>query len=121
MLKDIFYSIVSFSYHDKDKATAVIKLNGESDIFTGHFPGNPIVPGVCSIQIIKEMAERIAGRELKLIRGENIKFVGIINPDKTPEVFADIALKYADKEELMVNAVISGNGNPFVKFTGYFS
>jgi len=34
--------------------------------FEGHFPGNPIVPGVCLIELSRVLAEQAAGRELTL-------------------------------------------------------
>ncbi|MBQ0740088.1 3-hydroxyacyl-ACP dehydratase, partial [Aquimarina celericrescens] len=40
-------------------STVTITINKNHKIFKGHFPGNPVTPGVCMIQIIKELAEGI--------------------------------------------------------------
>ena len=40
---------------DSNKLSAMIRLNPSHEIFKGHFPGNPILPGVCVVQILKEI------------------------------------------------------------------
>ena len=36
---------------------AKIELNASHQIFDGHFPNNPITPGVIQLQIVKELLE----------------------------------------------------------------
>lgn len=52
LLKD-FYKIISLENTVDSKYKAVISINEQHDVFKGHFPGNPIMPGVCMMQIIK--------------------------------------------------------------------
>src|SRR5690554_4419121 len=82
--------------------SAKVYLNKDHDIFKGHFPGNPVMPGVCMIQMIKELTEKEVGEELFLTRSTNIKFMAIINPETNPdlELTIDIA---KDNGELKVN------------------
>ena len=68
------------------KATAKITINKDHIIFKGHFPGNPVMPGVCMIQIIKEITEKIVNKTLFMQSANNIKFMAIINPFLTPEL-----------------------------------
>ena len=65
---------------------ARVHLSKDHEIFKGHFPGNPVMPGVCMIQIIKELTEEFIGKKLFLSVASNIKFMTIINPDKNPEL-----------------------------------
>ncbi len=60
---------------------ATIKLNKDHEVFKGHFPGNPILPGVCTIQIIKELTEKAFSKKLFLSMVSNVKFMAIINPE----------------------------------------
>lgn len=80
LIKDL-YAIQSFEFEDHT-VRATIKLNKEHAIFEGHFPGNPVMPGVCMIQIIKELAEKAIEKELFLSIASNIKFMALINPEK---------------------------------------
>ena len=66
--------------------SATVHLNKDHAIFKGHFPGNPVMPGVCMIQIIKELTEEATGKSLFLTVSSNIKFMAIINPEKNPDL-----------------------------------
>ena len=57
-----------------------ILFNPEHVIFKAHFPGNPIVPGVCQIQIAKELLEVILKRPLCLVGAKNVKYMAVITP-----------------------------------------
>lgn len=57
-----------------------ILLNPEHVIFKAHFPGNPIVPGVCQIQIAKELLEFVLKRPLCLVGAKNVKYMAVMTP-----------------------------------------
>jgi 3-hydroxyacyl-[acyl-carrier-protein] dehydratase len=80
MLIKELYTTQSFQ-KEGEGTTAHINLNPEHEIFKGHFPGKPVMPGVCMIQIIKELTERTLGKDLFLSTTSNIKFMAIINPE----------------------------------------
>ncbi len=105
LIKDL-YTVQSFEENDTG-VTATIQIHKEHEIFKGHFPGNPVMPGVCMMQIIKELTEKATDKELFLSVSSNIKFMAIINPEKN-----DI---------LVVNMVISEvDGGIKVKNTTFF-
>ncbi|WP_291864455.1 3-hydroxyacyl-ACP dehydratase [Maribacter sp.] len=81
MLIEGLYTVENFVKEDS-AVKATIKIYKEHDIFKGHFPGNPVMPGVCMIQIIKELTEKATGKPLFLSVSSNIKFMAIINPEK---------------------------------------
>ena len=58
----------------------------EHAIFKGHFPGNPVTPGVCMMQIIKELSQEILGSSLILKSSSNVKFMALINPEINPKL-----------------------------------
>lgn len=57
-----------------------LRLNPRHAIFQAHFPGNPITPGVCIIQMVAELFEQYAGRKLALKRVANVKFLHVLSP-----------------------------------------
>ena len=85
VLKD-FYKILSEEKISDSKYTITILINEKHDVFKGHFPGNPIMPGVCMIQIIKELTEKITQQTLIIQTLSNVKFMALINPESTPEL-----------------------------------
>lgn len=86
MLLPDFYKIVSLEKKQPQQYEAVILVNEKHDVFNGHFPGNPIMPGVCMMQIIKELTEQITGSKLMMQSVTNVKFMALINPEATPEL-----------------------------------
>lgn len=68
------------------KAIANITINKDHVVFKGHFPNNPVMPGVCMMQIIKEITEKIVDKKLFMQSASNIKFMAIINPFVTPKL-----------------------------------
>lgn len=82
---------------------AKVNLNKDHAIFKGHFPGNPVMPGVCMIQIIKELTEEATGKNLFLSVSSNIKFMAIINPDKNPDLQLAIDISQENGEVKVKN------------------
>ena len=60
MLLENFYKIIHIKEREDGKQAIEIELNPGHVLYQGHFPGQPVVPGVCTLQIIKESAEQIA-------------------------------------------------------------
>ncbi|MCK4569170.1 MAG: 3-hydroxylacyl-ACP dehydratase, partial [Bacteroidales bacterium] len=75
------YTISEFNVKGNE-FSAIITFDPSHEIFSGHFPEQPIVPGVCLIHIIKDIAIRIAEHEVVLSNGSNIKFLSVIDPRK---------------------------------------
>ena len=86
MLLNNFYKVLSLEKTDSHKHLAVVLINEKHDVFKGHFPGNPIMPGVCMMQIIKELTEQITKSSLIMQTLTYVKFMALINPDVTPEL-----------------------------------
>lgn len=99
LLKD-FYTINSLEKKDGNKYEAVLSINEKHEVFKGHFPGNPIMPGVCMMQIIKELTEKVTGLALMMQSLTNVKFMALINPEITPEL--KLELDIAQTEEGLV-------------------
>lgn len=86
MILQDFYKILSEEKISDSKYTITILVNEKHEVFKGHFPGNPIMPGVCMIQIIKELTESITKSSLMIQSLTNVKFMALINPEVTPEL-----------------------------------
>ncbi len=88
-LKNNLYKIIS-----KEEVNSIfnytVELNPSCVIYQAHFPGEPITPGVCIVQIGKEVIEDLlleqssASRRLEIIKAKNIKFLSVISPNETP-------------------------------------
>ena len=63
-----------------------VSLQEKSLIYQAHFPGEPITPGVCIIQIAKELLEDYAQKRYQIKTIKNVKFLSVISPLETPAV-----------------------------------
>ena len=71
-------------------------------IYQAHFPGNPITPGVCLLQIATELLELHEGVRLQLHTADAIKFRKPVTPDMRP-TFVFTALKHEADLAVTVN------------------
>lgn len=97
LIKD-FYKVLSLN-QEGDQVQVQIFVNKDHAIFKGHFPGNPVMPGVCIMQIIKELTEQVVDNDLFMFKANNIKFKSIINPELHPTL--DLQLKITEEEDFI--------------------
>ena len=101
------YTIKNSEKIDDVNFKVQIELNPNHEVFEGHFPNNPITPGVCMMQIIKEITEGFVAKNLFLSKVSNVKFMATINPFVNPIL------------ELNLN-VVCENDEVKVKNTSFF-
>ena len=83
MLRGILYEPVQ-----ADDLGATVRLLPESAVYRGHFPGYPITPGVCVMQIALELIAEMAGQAGHdgLVAAKNIKFTSPVIPKEGKEL-----------------------------------
>ncbi|MET0241823.1 MAG: hypothetical protein ABW174_00055 [Flavitalea sp.] len=121
LVESNFYSVAKSEVETTDaglkKLKAVLEVNAQHDIFKGHFPSVPVVPGVCMMQIIKEMLETQLGHETRLKTAANMKFLTVINPLEN----SSVQLELSFNDALVVNASLYNEGVVYFKFKGQFT
>lgn len=118
MLKDTFFSFTT-PETDGSLLKTTITLNPVHDIFKGHFPGNPVVPGVCMMQMIKEVLEDHLDKKLQLVKADNIKFLSFIDPNQHGQVGLEVKVNIVE-EQVKADAQLLNDGIVFLKFKGVF-
>ncbi len=89
MLLNNFYTISEWNTLENELHVS-IKINPWHEIFKGHFPEQPVVPGVCMVQIVKELLEQNFQRKLLFSRGHQIKFLQLVVPHEDDIIVAHI-------------------------------
>ena len=111
-----YYRIDSRTVED-DATIFGITLIPDYRAYTGHFPGNPVSPGVCSIQMIKECAELLTDKRLFLGYIAQCRFTAIITPTKTPQL--QIRMQISETEEVYkVRATVFDETTNYIDFKG---
>lgn len=105
MLLQDFYKIISLENTADSKYLAMLLINEEHEVFKGHFPGNPIMPGVCMMQIIKELTEQITESSLFMQSLSNVKFMALINPFNTPELRLELDVTTTEENLVKVKNI----------------
>ena len=79
-------------------------IDPEREIFKGHFPGDPVLPGVYTVENMAQTAdililstERYAGKVPLFLGVNNVKFLAKILPGDTLETHAVFANERAEK------------------------
>lgn len=103
-----FYTLESSEKSENGSFVAKIKLNPDNEIFKGHFPGNPVTPGVCMMQIVKDLTENFIASKLFLKSASNVKFMAIINPFETPDLVLELDINEKDGELKVKNTTSFG-------------
>lgn len=85
ILINSFYHVIQCVNRDSG-FEYTLSLHKEHYIYQAHFPGNPVTPGACLIQLCKELVERHTGEKLWLKGIRNIKFLSVINPQEHDRV-----------------------------------
>ncbi len=118
MLLKNLYKTAYFVYKD-NKVNAEIVVNQDHEIFKGHFPDNPVMPGVCMIQIIKELTEKALGLTLFMETSRNIKFMALINPNINSNLKLELTITEEDGK-FKVKNITKMDEVLALKFSGTF-
>jgi 3-hydroxyacyl-[acyl-carrier-protein] dehydratase len=80
MLKEPLFKIVSLTKVG-NAVNAVLEIDQLNMIFNGHFPDQPVVPGACMLQIVKQVLASALSISLRLVKADNIKFLSLLQPE----------------------------------------
>ena len=105
------FSIVS------EGETVRIQLHPKHVIYQAHFPGSPITPGVCIIQMITEILEKMHNRDMELVQITTLKFVQPLSPIETPEVDIAFSAIVPTDNQYKVRGTVFYDETVFTKFS----
>lgn len=66
--------------HDDRQAEAQVHVPGDCPFFQGHFPGEPILPGVAQVVLVTWVLGRVVGRPLRIQSVHRVKFTSPVRP-----------------------------------------
>ena len=114
MLVKDFYKIDGKEAQEDGSVVYNVSLNTTHDVYKGHFPERPITPGVCNIQMIKELAEDATGRLLTLTAIDRCRLTAMVTPDGSPVL--SIKVKVDDNTKL--SATIFNGDTTYMTLSG---
>lgn len=121
LLKDKFFAVLHEEKVTANDAVYLCELMPDCDVYNGHFPGKPVSPGVCNIEMIRECAEMLVGCNLKIDTIKQCRLTAVASPAVCPKV--DVKVSVAQIEgtnSYNVVASISDAERPYMELKGTF-
>jgi len=97
---------------------ASIRFNKVHPVFDGHFPGNPIVPGVVQVQILKDLLEKVLKNKVLLNHTKSIKFLNVVSPSISGGVEYEISYEHNQVHELILKCIVKSEKTIHMKYSG---
>ena len=113
LINNFFYIVATESNGTEYRCK--VKLNAEHDLYRVHFPGNPVTPGVCLVQMATEILEEKYDRKFLLSSAGSIKFKKTVGPHDEPTfVFTKIVF---EDDLLRVNVSVESEDVQYAKMS----
>lgn len=122
LLKDRYYIIMKENRLDANNGVYLLSLLPQSDVYRGHFPNQPVCPGVCSIQMIRECVEMLTGCPLYIKTIKQCRFTALLTPQchSLIDVVVSVA-RLEGTDTYSVTAKITNQETTFVELKGDFA
>jgi 3-hydroxyacyl-[acyl-carrier-protein] dehydratase len=115
-----FFSVLASGRDAAGRWLVTVRLNTAHPVYMGHFPGHPVAPGVCLLQMIRDAAFAESEADLKLVALDACKFLLPV----LPEGEAIFQISYTRMEEeagIRIKAELLAGDKVYLKFNGVFS
>ena len=76
--------------------------------FDGHFPGQPVLPGICKIQAVLVLLEQLNGGKQVLMEVLQAKYFAPVTCEQ--ELFFECVKQDSDSAEVIVKALVTSEG-----------
>ena len=118
ILQDNLFTILA---KDADTVAFEVRIHKEWPIYKAHFPGHPITPGVCIVQMIQELLGVHLGRKVSLRKAKNVRYLAIISPEEVSQLSISFP-KIEEQEDgsLKVQAQVASGETLFTKLSATF-
>jgi len=116
----MYYQILHINNKSKESIDAEVRLNSNDEVFKGHFPGQPVLPGACMVQMLKAILEQTMQCKLKLRKAPNIKFLSVVVPDIHSTIKYTIDIKPSTDDTFSVESQLWAGEVSSMKFSGLY-
>ncbi len=113
LIKD-FYTIVDLA-ENNSHVLCIIDLNEDHRVYEGHFKGQPVVPGVIQLQLLKEVLENHLALDLFMSNVIQVKYLVPIIPQKAPRLELSFQKIQVEETKISANATIGFGDQIFTK------
>jgi len=84
----MWYSYISIEHDGENAVLARVTTDAASPWFAGHFPEDPILPGIAQVNMVTETIARVLKKNLSLQSVARIKFKKLVRPGDILDIHA---------------------------------
>jgi 3-hydroxyacyl-[acyl-carrier-protein] dehydratase len=89
---------------EEGKMIASVQTDADSPWFSGHFPDNPILPGIAQLKMVADLISRAGEKNLCMTGVSRVKFRKIVRPGE----LLDIHVTSGNKKDQYIFKITSG-------------
>ncbi len=116
MLENKYYQIISVQSGELS-ATFHIAILPDCDVYRGHFPGNPVCPGVCNIETLRECVSKLLHKKVRISTIKQCRLTAVATPTTCSELDVKVEVTPVG-ENYTVTASIFDGGKTYMEFKG---
>ena len=90
------------------------EVNAEHPVFQGHFPEQPVVPGVCTMNMVKQCIADAVEQPLQYEYINECKFLNAIVPTEHKHLDVKISMQL-QQEEMQITAEVTADNIKMMK------
>lgn len=111
LLNDFYY--IKEKEYSSDTIHCEVELCSDHPIYKAHFPDNPVIPGVCLVQIATELLQEMTTLSLVLVSATKIKYKNMVKPCDI--LYYEMSKTTLEKGFYKVRISINGKDNDFAQ------
>jgi len=97
----MWYTLDNYQSNEPGTVSARIRVNGDSPLFDGHFPGDPTLPGVGQLAMVTDVIGHLLGYRCRTRGVRRVKFRRRIGPGDVVQVTA--VVRQQEKKDRIEN------------------
>ncbi len=120
-LENRYYRVLGIDRQGDTSAVCRVELLPDCDVYRGHFPGEPVCPGVCNMQMIKECTETVVGKSLHQSSVSQCRLTSLMTPAQCSTLDVRIDILSSSDDAYTVKASISDSNDTYMEYKGEMS
>ena len=116
-LEGKYYQMCS-AHWEADSATFSLRLLPQCEVYRGHFPGRPVCPGACNIEVLRACFTHWMGRKQYIGAIKQCRMLAVLTPDIDADIEVQIKLLGETAGGYQISATLSAAGTTYLEFKG---
>ncbi|MCQ2350726.1 MAG: hypothetical protein MJ003_02005 [Paludibacteraceae bacterium] len=77
-----YFDLLAQKQESDGEIVSTVKLNPNCEVYRGHFPNDPVCPGVCNLNMLRECIEHYTNTKLTISDIKQCRYTALITPIK---------------------------------------